>query len=202
MKHCIVIALLALVLAAPAQAATTFGVSTGIASAQGKSTNHTHSNFTPLSIFIGIIGDSDYAVEFGYSQLADIEDGDLSEKTNVSLSGLFLAGRYFIQLSGNIFGYAKLGVHHWSGTAKLSDIGVNAETVKASGSGSGFTPLLGFGVDFVFPGGDYGLRMEFEHLAEIGNGLYDNTVVTNTNVPFISEGYSYDRLNIGAVVAF
>ena len=201
MKRFIVVALLALVMASPAHAAFTIGFSTGIASAKGKDSNHTYSDFNPLSIFFSIIGDSEYAVEFGYSQIADIEESDATESTSVSLGGFFLAGRYFAQFSGNGFGYVKLGVHHWSGTARLSEVGSSDNTTKASGRGHGFTPLIGFGADFVFPGGDYGIRIEFEHLNNIGDGLYDNTVV-NDSKKFVSEGYSYDRLNFGFIVAF
>ena len=71
----------------------------------------------------------------------------------------------------------------------------------ASASGGGFSPLFGFGVDFVLVGGDFGIRLEYEHLNEIGNGLFDNTV-TGASEGFVSEGYSYDQLSVGFVVAF
>ena len=113
--------LVSLLLTAPAHAAVTFGIGTGLGSAEGKDSGHTYSSFTPLNLFIGYTGDSKYSAEFGYSQLADIEEKTKERAINISLNGIFLAGRYFVQISDSGFGYLKMGVHYWSGEVRVSD---------------------------------------------------------------------------------
>jgi len=202
MKRILLVAALTFAFPGFAASAPLIGLTLGLPSAKGKKSDEVHSNSTSYSFIFGVNGTGNFSFESGYTQMADIEDKYAdNQKLEASISGIYISGRYSRQFSESSFGYAKLGAYRWS--ASVREVNDSSETLEADNDYShnvdGYAPMFALGADFLLgEDRDFGVRVEFEHVTDVGGGVRLKSV---NRVRDIAEGYEYNRFALGVVMA-
>ena len=180
------------------QAAGAVGISFGLGDAKSNTDNKRFTGFVPITFYYAITSTDNWPLEFGISQFGDISFTENDVKEQASYAGIYVAMRRLFQIDDAYFSYLKFGAGYWNGS--LERLNVKSSTVNPSTinkvSGNGLSPIFGAGVDIVYAE-DIGLRIEVEHIPNIGAGLFQKSGAEN----FTSDGYDFTRVNIGVIVA-
>lgn len=182
--------------------ADAIGFSVGFGDIKSKKDGRRFSDFTPITVYYMLNNESKWPIEVGFSQLADITYTGNVVKEKLSLMAPFVAVRRMFLVQESYFTYVKFGAAYWIGEYKQNEIGATAGDDARevfSTKGKGLTAIIGAGVDILIDR-DLGMRLEYEHIPDLADGIYDNNPTTNQT--HIDSGYNYNRINVGVVVAF